>query len=396
MSSILTNPSAITALQALRLTQASLASVQKQVSTGLKISSAADNASTFAIAQTIRSDQAVLSTISDSLNVSSSSLNVASSAVNGATTVLQNIKAAVAQATDPNADKNKILTSLQALGAQLNTIVTSASINGLNLLNGSTTSVSLIASYQDGGGAGPSTIGTINLTTTKLIGGGTGILEAAQATGSAAATNFTNLTSADLVLPGTATVTASTAYAAPAAAGTLVLSTGSNPSVNITIAASNTLAQTVSAINAATFQTGVTASTDSTNTKLVLAASNSVTIGAGSTAGTLTALGLSAGTTAGSAGTIGTTLSNADKAIADLTKYAATLGATQTSVTAQGSFIKTLNDALTQGVSALVDADLNEVSSRLQALQAQQQLGVQSLSIANQNSQTILALFSQR
>ena len=50
-------------------------------------------------------------------------------------------------------------------------------------------------------------------------------------------------------------------------------------------------------------------------------------------------------------------------------------------------------DAIDRGVGALVDADMNEESTRLQALQVQQQLGVQSLSIANQNSQQILSLF---
>ncbi|PWB79773.1 MAG: flagellin, partial [Methylocystaceae bacterium] len=94
-----------------------------------------------------------------------------------------------------------------------------------------------------------------------------------------------------------------------------------------------------------------------------------------------------------SATTIADTLSNADKAIADLTTYGATIGATQTSVNGQATFIKTLNEALTNGVSSLIDADMNEASTRLQALQTQQQLGVQSLSIANQNSQIILKLF---
>ena len=41
----------------------------------------------------------------------------------------------------------------------------------------------------------------------------------------------------------------------------------------------------------------------------------------------------------------------------------------------------------------MVDADMEEVSARLQALQTQQQLGVQSLSIANQAPQAILSLF---
>ena len=46
------------------------------------------------------------------------------------------------------------------------------------------------------------------------------------------------------------------------------------------------------------------------------------------------------------------------------------------------------------GLSALVDADMNTASTRLQALQTQEQLGIQSLSIANQNSQLILKLFN--
>ncbi len=50
-------------------------------------------------------------------------------------------------------------------------------------------------------------------------------------------------------------------------------------------------------------------------------------------------------------------------------------------------------DAIDRGVGALVDADMNEESTKLQALQVQQQLGVQALSIANSSSQTILSLF---
>jgi flagellin len=49
--------------------------------------------------------------------------------------------------------------------------------------------------------------------------------------------------------------------------------------------------------------------------------------------------------------------------------------------------------AIDQGVGALVDADMNEESTKLQALQVQQQLGIQALSIANQNSQMVLSLF---
>lgn len=62
-------------------------------------------------------------------------------------------------------------------------------------------------------------------------------------------------------------------------------------------------------------------------------------------------------------------------------------------MTLQQDFVKALMDAVTRGIGTLVDADMNEESTKLQALQVQQQLGVQSLSIANQNNQTILSLF---
>jgi flagellin len=50
-------------------------------------------------------------------------------------------------------------------------------------------------------------------------------------------------------------------------------------------------------------------------------------------------------------------------------------------------------DALNDGLGALVDADLAKESANLQALQTRQQLGVQTLSLANQGSQTLLSLF---
>ena len=50
-------------------------------------------------------------------------------------------------------------------------------------------------------------------------------------------------------------------------------------------------------------------------------------------------------------------------------------------------------DAIDRGIGTLVDADMNSESTKLQALQVQQQLGIQALSIANQQGQSILSLF---
>jgi len=82
-----------------------------------------------------------------------------------------------------------------------------------------------------------------------------------------------------------------------------------------------------------------------------------------------------------------------DTAIADVTEGSAMLGATKALLETQEEFIGVLSDSLTAGVSAFIDADMNEVSTRFQAQQTQQQLGVQALSMANQNSQMILKLF---
>jgi flagellin len=69
------------------------------------------------------------------------------------------------------------------------------------------------------------------------------------------------------------------------------------------------------------------------------------------------------------------------------------LGASANRLDTHSSFVQKLQDSLTSGVGNLVDADLSKESARLQALQVKQQLGVQALSIANQNPQTILSLF---
>ncbi len=86
-------------------------------------------------------------------------------------------------------------------------------------------------------------------------------------------------------------------------------------------------------------------------------------------------------------------ISWADDSIASMTTAAATLGSSKQRIGMQQSFVGSLMDAIDRGISTLVDADMTEESTKLQALQVQQQLGTQALSIANQSSQSILSLF---
>jgi flagellin len=327
MSSILVNNTALTALQSLRMTQQELATTQNQISSGLAIGSAADNAATWSIAQTMTSDQGVYTQLSSNLSQTNSQLNVATAAVNSAITVMNSIKTDLAQAQNSGADTAAIATSLAQLSAQLSTIVNSASFNGVNLLDSSQgATLNVTATYNDGetstntaaGTVTASSIGTISIDlgaglVTPTTGGatGTGLLQTASGTGSKAATDFTAF----------------------------------------------------SISSAGVYSTALTNA-------------------------------LSAAATTGSTGSnLSDTLNNADAAIQGLTNFASTLGAAQSRVESQNDFLQSLNSALTTGVGALVDADMNQASTRLQALQTQQQLGIQSLSISNQNAQMILKLF---
>lgn len=86
-------------------------------------------------------------------------------------------------------------------------------------------------------------------------------------------------------------------------------------------------------------------------------------------------------------------ISGVDAAISQMTDAATGLGAAKSRLTLQKDFVSALMDAIDTGIGQLVDADMNEESTRLQALQVRTQLGVQALSIANQSAQQILQLF---
>lgn len=82
-----------------------------------------------------------------------------------------------------------------------------------------------------------------------------------------------------------------------------------------------------------------------------------------------------------------------DQALQEMTTAATDLGSAKSRIDLQASFVSKLSDAIERGISTLVDADMNKESTRMQALQVQQQLGIQALSLANSNSHAILQLF---
>lgn len=86
-------------------------------------------------------------------------------------------------------------------------------------------------------------------------------------------------------------------------------------------------------------------------------------------------------------------ISAVDTAISSMTTAAADLGASKGRIDMQSDFVNNLMDAIETGIGTLVDADMTKESTRLSALQTQQQLGTQALSIANGSAQSILSLF---
>jgi flagellin len=86
-------------------------------------------------------------------------------------------------------------------------------------------------------------------------------------------------------------------------------------------------------------------------------------------------------------------LSSVENALKGMTTAASKLGSLSSRIDLQTDFADNLSDALDKGIGRLIDADMNEESTRLKALQTQQQLAIQALSIANSDSQNVLSLF---
>ena len=111
-ASILTNTSAMVALQTLRATNTKLADVQGQIATGKEVASAKDNASVFAISKVMESDVGGFKAISDSLSLGASTLGVASNGAAQIGEILNEIKGKIVSANQDNVDRQKIQTEI--------------------------------------------------------------------------------------------------------------------------------------------------------------------------------------------------------------------------------------------------------------------------------------------
>lgn len=135
MTSILTNTAAMAALQTLRGIGLRLAETQSQVSSGLRIQTASDNAAYWSISTTMRSDKMAISAVSDALGLGAAKVDVAYVGLDATIDVLGEFRAKLVAAKEDGVDRAKIQTELDQLKGQFVSIATSASFNGVNWLN---------------------------------------------------------------------------------------------------------------------------------------------------------------------------------------------------------------------------------------------------------------------
>lgn len=146
--SVNTNTGAMMALQNLNKTNSELDMTQSRINTGLKVSGAKDNAAIFAIAQNMRADVSSLGAVSQSIARTVSTLDVAIAAGEAISDILVEMKekaVASADASLDTASRNALNEDFTALRDQISTIVQNASFNGVNLIDGSTTVVEVLA-----------------------------------------------------------------------------------------------------------------------------------------------------------------------------------------------------------------------------------------------------------
>ena len=149
MLSVNTNSGAMVALQYLNQTQAQLGQVQSAINTGLSVATAKDNGAVFAIAQNMRGNVAGYAAVTDSINRGMSAVDVAMSAGQSISDLLVEMKQKALNAADVSLDtasRQAMNADFVALRDQITTIVKNAIFNGFNLVDGSTTQITALAS----------------------------------------------------------------------------------------------------------------------------------------------------------------------------------------------------------------------------------------------------------
>ncbi|KRS11321.1 flagellin [Roseovarius atlanticus] len=432
MSSILTNNSAMVALQTLRSINSNLASTQAEISTGKSVATAKDNSAVWAISKVMEADVKGFQSISDSLALGESTVAVAQNAAETISDLLTDIKGKIVNAQEANVDRAKIQADIDVLRDQISAVSGAAQFNGLNLLsnreNEAGTGTVEILSSLDRASNGTVGVSYIDVSKNDL---GTEVTDYTTGTiiaaGSATTVSGNVAAAAGADLDGAGTAPTETLTIDSVEAGTAIqinisgsanLGSFDDSTRDVSYVArdgdtqedmANALADAFNARVASSIEAGDIPQGTTIAAAVTVAASGAATItftGSETTGEdfTLSAIETTDVTLGGGLEDLADidvrTDEGADAALEDIEGLiqtaidsAADFGSVRGRIETQAEFVLNLTDSLKSGIGSLVDADMEEASARLQALQVQQQLGVQALSIANSAPQQLLSLF---
>lgn len=374
--SVNTNAGSLTALQNLNATTQSLETTQTRINTGLSVSSTKDDAASFAIAQTLRSDIAGFNAVNQSLDRAQSELDVAIAGAEAISDLLIQAREKAVAAKDISLDadsRNSLDNDYQQLLSQIDTIANNAVFNGKNLLTGD--SLSAITSAD---GDSTITASTSTLTTAALSLDATTIASSTSIPNTAVATGSGNLINSGEALNALNNYMDENHSTISAAEPNYDHDDGG-------FFFSFDIAEVVNSLQA---NFGVSIGTAADGDDFLYLHSGSLFIeGSGATAQFTTSANSSVG------GDPAAAVAAVDTAIETVNSALSELGATANRVALQQNFSGKLSDTLEVGVGNLVDADLAKEAANLQSFQTRQQLGLQALAIANQGPQSVLSLF---
>jgi flagellin len=394
MTSILTNVAAMSALQTLRGIGQDMEATQASVSSGLRVGSASDNAAYWSIATTMRSDNMALSAVQDALGLGAAKVDTAYSGMESAIDVVKEIKAKLVAATEDGVDKTKVQEEITQLQDQLRGIAEAASFSGENWLqadlSGGAVTKDVVGSFvrsEDGSVS----VKKINYS----LDGGSVLFDTVGNTGILDKTYDVSQDSVTLKINtnGTESEVTVAAYSIDE----LIDMGGAEFQGNFALAGGNNFVN----VNGSWVAAVETDGTEGQEVAAQTTDSGNITEGmwmVDTTATPATAVTApfsldEIDITGLSSAQVNIQMKAVDEALTDMTSAAADLGSISMRIGLQEEFVTKLTDSIDSGVGRLVDADMNEESTKLKALQTQQQLAIQSLSIANSDSQNILTLF---
>lgn len=318
MTSLITNSSAMNALQALRQVNNDLGTTQTRISSGLKISSAKDNAAYFQISESMKGDSGSLSSINEGLTLTKNSIATARLGAETFQDLSNKFVERVAFAQGAKGGFAEIEKDLGELVKQMATTIKQSTFNGDDMVNANGVAAAL---------------------------------------GTPATVNATNGSITTAITPTTTTRNVVTGVTR--AGGTFAATTTTVDTVDLAAMLGDFAGLASSFATNASDTTAVAGPPPSTQGEDFLAG----------------------------------VLASSEGLLKRATAAATQLGLSEKTIDDQQSFLKKLSDNIDKGVGSMVDANMEEEAARLQALQTQQQLATQALSIANQGPSSIMSLF---